>query len=180
MSLTLNFLPFSSQNRALHWTSNPSWAPRWQLNPQNWHVMWPILLICPMEADWVSPGSTPHFLVLSPQPLPKSIMWLPQTKNCYKSSNRLTICFSICSINCRYRGWSSELASHWLPGRQWQPVARIDVFWQAEERLVVSDQSPAQHIQTAIPPHKGSNRERAVNIIADGRRTLLTYLWWSH
>ena len=74
-------------------------------------------------------------------------------------------CFSICPITCRDRGWPSELASHWLPGRQWQPVARTDVFWQAEERLVVSDQSPAQHIQTAIPPHKGSSRERAVNII---------------
>lgn len=76
--------------------------------------------------------------------------------------------FSIYLITCRYRGRSSDLTSHWLPGRQWQSVAGIYVFWQAEERPVISDQSPAQHIQTAIPPHTGSS----VNIMTDGNGDL--------
>lgn len=75
------------------------------------------------------------------------------TGNDYKTPYSFVL---LCPITRRYRGWSTDLTCHWLPGQPRQPVARIDVFWQAEERRVVSEQSPAQHVQTAIPPHTGS------------------------
>lgn len=98
-----------------------------------------------------------------------------KTRKSYESSETYSL-FSICPITCRYRGWSSDFTSRWLPGRAWQPVAGISVFWQAKERRVVSDQSPAQHIQTALPPHTGSKTESVI-IMAYGNGVWFLYCY---
>lgn len=72
----------------------------------------------------------------------------------------LPICFSNCPNTCRHRRWSADLATHRLPGWRRQLVAGAGVFRQAEERLVVYQESPAQHVYPAIPPHTGRKHSK--------------------
>lgn len=153
-------LTFSPQSRALRWPLNPSWTHRWQLNPQSWHATWPTLPTYPWGVDWVSNGSTPHFLVL--------LRIISRLETAMKPSTDSLIVFYL-SNHLRYRWWSSDLKPHWLLGRQRQPIARVDVLGAAEEWGDVSDQSPAQHVQTAHPPHTGNKTE---NCEHNG--------WWKH
>lgn len=89
LSLILCLLTFPPQSRASLWTLNPSWVPRWRMNAQSWHVMWPTLPTCPWEANSVSTGSTPIFLVLLF--LPKPLMWFFYRILNWDLSNRLQV-----------------------------------------------------------------------------------------
>lgn len=66
------------------------------------------------------------------------------------------LCVLIFPTTCRNRRQSSDVAHHWLPGWPGQPVTRVHVFRQAEERRGLSYQNPAQHLQTSVSPNAGN------------------------
>lgn len=56
----------------------------------------------------------------------------------------------------RNRRRTSDVTSHWLPGQPGQPVARAHVLGAAEEWRGLSEQNPAQHLQTSLSPNTGN------------------------
>lgn len=67
-----------------------------------------------------------------------------------------SLCVLIFPTTYRDGQWSSDVTYRWLPGWPGQPVARVHVFRQAEEWRGLSDQNPAQHLQTSLSPNTGN------------------------
>lgn len=74
-------LVLSAQSQHSRLPLNPPWALWWPQNRRNLPAKWPTSLIYHLGADWVSLGSTPHFLVrkLSGRLSFKGRRWLPTT-----------------------------------------------------------------------------------------------------